>query len=913
MIKDIKYSGYSAVPSDYECPDGELAAAINVLNEDGALHSLGSPKCILDLLDGETALLVHHVPGQDNWILLRGNRNGVFKLSWMQKSEDGPKDTLGAAEIVCPADVLNSFHDIAIVGNTLVIATNNGLQYLLWKDGSYKYLGNRPPFVPISFGARRAVLLNQRKTQSYSDVPRWSMQEYNGENTLNETRVFKTPDDDAFWKNVSDEALGLLLDNVAESITSKGLFYQPFYVRYAFRLFDGSYSWHSAPILMLCSTLRPQIGFHSSTEGTSSMTVTCSLNVPGFGLDYRIFGSLNALSDWSDIVRGIDVFISPPIFTYDQSKDIDPPIKAPKFFGSENRVLEGHYAIANDSYVDVFVDVSSQTDALYCSIATNENFANDLETEHRFYKIASLEFDNIKIMTDMQPLKLSNQNTTADYIVTLPQLDDEFNSHAIVVPTFLHAYNGRISMSGISMRPPTPFPLPAMAQAATKTSSAEDSLPEDASEVIRVYSRINGTKCFAEYRRPIPLQGADPGFYPLSEGFPRFLYHPDPNAYKMVITQLGNTYVLPLKQHPFLTGSYWCGGIGLSASNISHVDTPENVAEIVEVANKIYTSEVNNPFIFPPVNVVSIGCGRVMGLSSAAKALSQGQFGQFPLYAFTDEGIWALEISSTGAISARQPITRDVCLVDDDTNKPLGITQIDSAVLFPTDRGIMMISGSNAQCISDAINTEKPFDVFSLPQMKQLHASLLKNAALDTCLPTLPFKFFLKNCRMIYDYVHQRIIVYNPRVTYGYVYSLKSRLWGMMHTDITSNVPSYPNAMAIDNFDRLVDFSEPFVCLNTSLFVTRPLKLETPDILKTIDTVIQRGHFQKGHVQAVLYGSRDLYNWHLVWSSKDHYLRGFRGTPYKYFRIACVTSLSEDESIFGASIQFTPRLTDQPR
>ena len=97
------------------------------------------------------------------------------------------------------------------------------------------------------------------------------------------------------------------------------------------------------------------------------------------------------------------------------------------------------------------------------------------------------------------------------------------------------------------------------------------------------------------------------------------------------------------------------------------------------------------------------------------------------------------------------------------------------------------------------------------------------------------------------------------------------------------------------------------------LFVTRPIKLETPDVLKTMDTVIQRGHFQKGHVQSVLYGSRDLFNWHLVWSSKDHYLRGFRGTPYKYFRIACVTSLTDDESIFGASLQFNPRQTNQPR
>lgn len=167
---------------------------------------------------------------------------------------------------------------------------------------------------------------------------------------------------------------------------------------------------------------------------------------------------------------------------------------------------------------------------------------------------------------------------------------------------------------------------------------------------------------------------------------------------------------------------------------------------------------------------------------------------------------------------------------------------------------------------------------------------------------------------MIYDYVHQRIVVYNPRVTYGYVYSIKSQLWGMLHTDLTENVPSYPNAMAINSFSEIIDLSESTLegNLKTGLLITRPLKLDAPDVLKTVDTIIQRGHFRRGHVQSILYGSRDMFSWHLVWSSKDHYLRGFRGTPYKYFRIALVCRLKADESITGATIQFTPRQTDQP-
>ena len=135
----------------------------------------------------------------------------------------------------------------------------------------------------------------------------------------------------------------------------------------------------------------------------------------------------------------------------------------------------------------------------------------------------------------------------------------------------------------------------------------------------------------------------------------------------------------------------------------------------------------------------------------------------------------------------------------------------------------------------------------------------------------------------------------------------------MMYSTIEAGINSYPEALAVDHNGALLNFSAMEGMATKGLLVSRPIKLEAPDVLKTMDTVIQRGHFQKGHVQSVLYGSRDLFNWHLIWSSKDHYLRGFRGTPYKYFRIALLCDLAPGESIYGASVQFTPRLTNQPR
>ena len=209
----------------------------------------------------------------------------------------------------------------------------------------------------------------------------------------------------------------------------------------------------------------------------------------------------------------------------------------------------------------------------------------------------------------------------------------------------------------------------------------------------------------------------------------------------------------------------------------------------------------------------------------------------------------------------------------------------------------MLISGSNTTCISDSINNDYPFDIRGLPGIETLHAML--GHYTDSCLPLQPFTHFLKQCRMIYDYVHQRIIIYNEQYTYAYVYSLKTKMWGMMYSEIRYNVNSYPEALAVTTDGKMVNFAKTDGEQINGLLVTRPLKLDAADVLKTVDTIIQRGNFAKGHVQSALYGSRDLINWHLVWSSKDHFLRGFRGTPYKYFRIALLCSLTEDAFIFS--------------
>ena len=77
MIKDIIYNGITATPSDYSSPDGDLAMAIGVVQEDGALVPQLSPAelklengDIIKLEDGEVLKHIHATTSYKHYITL---------------------------------------------------------------------------------------------------------------------------------------------------------------------------------------------------------------------------------------------------------------------------------------------------------------------------------------------------------------------------------------------------------------------------------------------------------------------------------------------------------------------------------------------------------------------------------------------------------------------------------------------------------------------------------------------------------------------------------------------------------------------------------------------------------------------------------------------------------------------------
>ena len=898
MIKDLKYQGYSAVPSDYECMDGELAGSYNLVPEDGAMHPVMPPQELFTVPTGYTLLFLHHPSASvKNYILF----DGVDDLYYVTEENPTPSASTLLGSVPEPIQ-------INAVGNTLLVLTQSGIYYYLWRVDEYLSLGNKIPEPVLSFSLDNTFVYSDHyeyRIEGSSAQNRWK--DYVENHTS-----FSTEDKIPY----NNALMGQLNKLMSEKVTGEGKFNMPFLVRYAVRLYDGSLTMHSAPILMMPYGMRAYQIIVSYGDGTPRyIHFRCISGASK--LQVQALAGYN-LSNWEDIVTSVDVFISAPLYTYNQAGEVDYYIR--HFYATK--------AITKDSNGVYSVEPRGISAAPYHSDDSSSydptTFLDIDIPQFDNYKAAIEECQNFYLLHSFKPSELTTTRTAidvgSDYLQSLlarEVMTDDYQSHDTLIPQYSFSFNNRINIANIKRRlfkGFNPFSV---------FCFSDDGQNSDVNIDIYVEIKNDLGNIVVKSDTQAMSYGANGLVY---------FFYPDPNARRAWFKIDSTTYIVELKPHVGLNGAYFFNFDGLSttATAPSASQNP-----IVVLPNKVYTSEINNPFFFPLLGINTVGTGDIVAICAAVKALSQGQFGQYPLYCFTTEGVWALETSSTGTYIARQPVTRDVC------NNTESITQLDDSVLFTTDRGIMLLSGSTSQCITDAINSDTPFnfsDLFSTETaMNNWKSFLATNGYIASAagystsgLVQVSFSTFLAGCRMIYDYVHQRIIVYNTNMDYAYIYSLKDNKWGMIQTDIDYGINSYPEALAVTDGNKVVDLSiEKTVEVVDNveipikvkcILATRPLKLDQPDALKTIDTVIQRGKFdflKSGRspkpIRAILYGSRDLYNWFMISSSTDHQLRGFSGTPYKYFRIVLLCDLYPDESVYGCTIRYNPRYLNRPR
>ena len=985
MTDDIIYTGVRSDTSDYECRDGELDIALGVAPYKGTLRPQPTPKTIATLPEGRKVVFMHTTSqGKKNYIIA-DNDGGLY---WT------PADAVTKPEENNRILRYVETTHVSAVGNTLIVFTATDLNYILWKDGKYTFLGTHLPETDINFsllGHPRFYSIN-RETGNGSA---------NGTFRINFDPIpaggIYQPLSEDNKKKITAQVMAKVNRFVRQQTVEKGRFCFPFFVRYAYRLFDGTHTMQSAPVLMMPSTTSAVVVPWYRAQGKGSYTeADMDIMLVAAELEYRILenAATAEMKLWSDIIQGIDIYISKPIYTYDQAGEIESFNDFDNFlsrfigrlrsapFPEEGRVIKSVKDPTEDYLLGAYENFNFIATSLEYTYAqlwqmffskdrttpdttmhlpefSEDKQKESIEAVSTFYKLATIDFK------DITPGKITAVKIGDGYLETLtnrPTLEDDYLSHDSLTASYAYAYNRRINLAGVKrtlfggFRPAALFPLCQNIHSFTISNDdnkitialAKQSTGQSTKK-IRIFLRENGKEYTVDaaddtvmrrfvqnVNRRTTYQHSD-GFiteiaYDFKEGtkttkkidagknvvltkteyntyyeesWGSWLFYPNPAAYRIDIYENGlYTFSAELKPHPFLNGAYAFLGFRSQRKN----NTPElqlenyGLPEVNEF-NKIYTSEAGNPFLFPLGGINTVGTGDVIALAAATKALSQGQYGQFPLYAFTTDGVWALQTADNGLYSSIHAVTRDVCI------NPASVTQTDNAVLFATARGIIVLSGASATCISDPIrNAGAP----ALAQIPGISAFLHFYDESADNLTFMPFGTFIKDCRIIYDYANRRLIVFHPEAPYAYVYAIDDSQWGMLYARITSAVNSYPDAIAM-NGSSIIDMGQSETDVSKAFIVTRPFKFGNPGVMKSVDTVIQRGIFHHPGMVQVLYATTDYINYFPVHSSSSKVLTGMRGGPYKAYRLVLILSLNKTDTLYGFSASYTPRLTNRLR
>lgn len=911
MNANIRFTGLTYQPSDYDCPDGTFDYITNAINDNGYLKALTIDKNDpLFIEPGYTPLYIH-----DGRYILQ-YQSGYFCYATKEQLKQKSYPALDSNDTGCTRYASINIHEVTAIGNTLLILTSEGIYYYLWQGNGYKYLGNHIPEIDISFGLDSEVQLTERTNFSetiYADYGTYKFSEWHK-------------------KVVTNEVLAKVNKFIKERAMDKNKFMYPFFVRYALRLYDGTHTMHSAPILMIPSTKSsPHVlaNMVYSPEGGNDYEIGFFQVAAVLSeLDYHIYTSdgkawENPLLGWHDIVKSVDIFVSQPIYTYDQSGECENMEPAPDIFSDFavtklsakyssllphnkhafstlllKQLTNGKDKDGNDlSPLEKTLDKSfPPTSDGYVRIALpnkGELVIDAIKNVSAFYHIASIDIKDLSEERKIVEIKKDTLNT----LTVRETLKDDYESHDHLSAKFAYTYNNRLNIANIEKRLFKGYNPASMV-------TFTEVLPDNPDLSI---DKINTS--FTTTIRPdlktIVVKSDNGSFSPEST---YYLYYPNTEAKRINFANGDTRYNIELEQSSALNGAFWFRGWEGTLPITTEAIPSKTEDNSVKYPNKIYTSEINNPFVFRPKNINTIGDGEILNITSSAKAISEGQFGQYPLYAFTTEGVWAMEVSSQGGYSTKQPVSREVL-----TN-PKSVLQIDNAVLFSSKRGVMLLQGANTTCITDGLIAQTPFDFYKLPKIDKFFELAGKT------VPALPtFKEYLDGCVMAYDYINQRIFLSNEKYTHTWCYSLRSKFWSQVQFVMYSTLNSYPEAEVLLGMQgkcvlyNLSDMKSESNPATKAVFITRPFKLGAPDIYKTIDNILIRGLFKENRVKQVLYGTRDYVNWVVVYSSNNARMHGIGGTPYKAFRLAVIADLDNNESISEATINYDTKYTTKHR
>ncbi len=842
MEQEITFGGMTNSPSGHLSKDGDLALSIGLVPHNGELAQIEPSAQLPSLPQGYECVCVHVTPRGERIIAISHDA-GADALFW---TAQGESELIVDTELSC-IEEYSHIRDVKPCGMLLVIATDEGLEYAHWTEAGYAALDLRNPPI-VEFGLQKVGGLTLDKRYA---VPGWMATEAGqgygqGAWLTHPATTSRASETDTVTRAVFAD----FKDAVATQAEGRGYWHSPFFVRYALRLNDGTHILPSPPVLMLPSLMPPMI--KASAVGGTGDEAVMTLDASGmsyFALRYRLSSFRPAAL--GPYVTAIDVFATESVPTYAETPASGSivsylsVVKGTSLYGTHNRgraaqtpIFAGQWSASGDDYADRYVGDDELSMDVW-RIAPNASLISSLLSLKDFHLIGSIPVSGAVANGSFTSLAVCD--TSASALAAQPGLEaDEADTARRIMPSVLWSDGTRMVAAGGQIALPKPWPL------AAGTAFCGNALdPSYMPLTVTAYSRS-----FADdgYASTECVSAISPR-YSLADAFPHYLYCADPGVYKIELRQGENAWNLPMRRHPSMPGAYWIGDLECGS-----LPEPEPLPPLYNLntvpamaTNALYESQSETPFAFSRRAIV--GDGEIRYVAPAFKAMSSGQFGQYPLYIFTSAGIWAMPSSAAGL-----PVR-----ISDDVARSVAVCG--TVVAYATCDGVYTLAGSQSECISADMSGYGDRWLTDCAEVQ----GLLQAAGLsDACIS---FGQALGDGKLKGD--SKRSVIRLESANARYVYSLADRKWGM----------ESPTGSAF--------------------IITRPIKLNSPSSRKRLTSVALTGPLSLKRTNVAVVGSDDLRHWRLLGSAKGTAITAMRGTGARYVAVVACCGLKPGQTISG--------------
>jgi hypothetical protein len=279
-------------------------------------------------------------------------------------------------------------------------------------------------------------------------------------------------------------------------------------------------------------------------------------------------------------------------------------------------------------------------------------------------------------------------------------------------------------------------------------------------------------------------------------------------------------------------------------------------------ANVINVTLHNTPYAFDINASYNFG-GEIIDVVTSYTPISAVQVNQYPVTVFTTNGIYALEQGSGEVLYQSVDPLQPFVIEGKATSTPNGI-------FFVSSNNLYLLSGREAANVSYVLNGPVDGDLRKLESY-----NLLCTAAngVANFISTNIFEQYISDVSMIYDQLHNELIISNndEDYSYSYVLNLDTRSYHKINKKYLRSLNSNKYAIEIrDGSKILVNMFSEAPSTVPVLLQSRPMQFE-PFFTHLQRLILLTDTKLEGDVQKLclsVFGSDDLSNWKCIISAQ---------------------------------------------